>query len=86
MSEGSNSFDPRGMLGPGSSVLNYNIYLDATHRDGLGHRRGHHRGLYRFEPAEQDTPVIVPAYGRIFGGQDVPAGPYGDNVPVRILF
>ena len=32
------------------------------------------------------TPVTVPAFGRIFGGQDVPAGPYTDTVPVRILF
>ena len=32
------------------------------------------------------TPVTVPAFGRIFGGQDVTWGPYTDNVPVRILF
>ena len=32
------------------------------------------------------TPVIVPAFGRIFGRQDVPWGPYTDTVPVRILF
>jgi spore coat protein U-like protein len=30
--------------------------------------------------------VIVPAYGRIRGGQDVEAGQYADNVPVKILF
>jgi hypothetical protein len=33
-----------------------------------------------------DTPVIVPAFGRIMGGQDVVAGPYTADVPVRILF
>ena len=32
------------------------------------------------------TPVIVPAFGRIFGRQDVEAGQYADNVPVRIVF
>ena len=32
------------------------------------------------------TPVTVPAFGRIFGRQDVLPGPYTDNVPVRILF
>ena len=33
-----------------------------------------------------NTPVIVPAFGRIHPGQDVEAGPYVDDVPVRILF
>jgi spore coat protein U-like protein len=72
-------------VGPGFEDLEYNIYLDATHRQVWGTGEGPTLAYIDTNPPNR-TPVIVPAFGRIFGRQDVPAGPYGDNVPVRILF
>ena len=68
--------------GPGSSDLEYNIYLDATHRTVWGTGEGSTQ-VYIDSNPPNGTPVIVPAFGRIFGGQDVAAGPYADNVPVQ---
>ena len=88
LSEGSNmSFDPRGMLGPGFSVLDYNIYLDATRRTIWGTGVGSTQVYIDLDPP-LDTPVTVPVYGRIFGRQsgELEAGSYGDVVPVRIVF
>ena len=43
-----NSFAPRHMYGGlGIEELEYNIYLDAQHRHGLGHWRRPDPGLYR---------------------------------------
>jgi spore coat protein U-like protein len=81
----SNSFAPRHMLGPGLADLEYNIYLDATHRQVWGTGEGPTLAYIDTNPPNR-TPVIVPAFGRIFGRQEVEAGPYADNVPVRILF
>jgi spore coat protein U-like protein len=82
----SNSFAPRRMYG-GLSLnnLEYNIYLDSTHRQVWGTGEGPTLAYVDAHPPN-GTPVIVPAFGRIFGGQDVTWGPYGDTVPVRILF
>jgi spore coat protein U domain-containing protein, fimbrial subunit CupE1/2/3/6 len=90
MAQGSsNSFQHRGMVGPeylvGGGFLDYNIYLDATHTTVWGTGEGSTQYYYDANPPA-NTPVNVPAYGRIFRGQDVMAGPYTDNVPVRILF
>jgi spore coat protein U-like protein len=86
MAQGSgNSFAPRHMRGPGFEDLEYNIYLDATRRQVWGTGEGSTQ-VYIDEHPPNSTTVIVPAFGRIFGRQDVPAGPYADNVPVRILF
>ena len=86
---GSNSFAPRGMGGPELLVsgtrLEYNIYLDSTHRQVWGTGEGPTLAYVDSHPPN-GTPVIVPAFGRIFGGQDVSWGPYNDTVPVRILF
>jgi spore coat protein U-like protein len=86
MAQGSsNSFAPRHMVGLGLASLDYNIYLDATHHQVWGTGEGPTLAYIDANPPN-GTPVIVTAFGRIFGGQDVEAGPYGDNVPVRILF
>ena len=78
---------PVGWWGPGlrDRYLDYNIYLDATHRTVWGTGEGPTQVYIDAQPPN-GTPVIVPAFGRIFGRQDVAAGPYTDNVPVRILF
>jgi spore coat protein U-like protein len=86
MAQGSgNSFAPRHMVGPGFDDLEYNIYLDATHRMVWGTGEGPTQVYIDTHPPNR-TPVIVPAFGRIFGRQEVAAGPYRDDVPVRILF
>jgi len=79
------SFAPRRMAGFGGDDLEYNIYLDATHRQVWGTGEGPTLAYVDSNPPNR-TQVIVPAYGRIFGGQEVQAGPYGSEVPVRILF
>ena len=81
----SSSFAPRHMYGLGGEELEYNIYLDATHHQVWGTGEGPTLAYIDANPPN-GTPVIVTAFGRIFGGQDVVAGPYADNVPVRILF
>jgi spore coat protein U-like protein len=80
-----NSFAPRRMVGLGGSHLEYNIYLDATRRMVWGTGEGPTQVYIDSNPPNR-TPVIVPAFGRIFGRQEVEAGPYTDDVPVRILF
>jgi spore coat protein U-like protein len=84
----SNSYHHRGMVGPeyvAGGFLEYNIYLDSTHRTVWGTGEGSTQYYFDASPPNR-TPVTVPAFGRIFGRQDVRAGPYTDTVPVRILF
>jgi hypothetical protein len=86
MDEGySNSFQPRGMVGPAGVLLDYNIYLDATHRTVWGTGVGSTQVYLDLNPP-LNTQVIVPAYGHIFRGQDVEAGTYSDTISVRIQF
>ena len=73
------------MVGAGFEVLGYNIYLDATHRTVWGTGTGSTEVYFDANPPDL-TPVTVVAYGRIFRGQDVAAGPYTDSVAVRIQF
>jgi spore coat protein U-like protein len=82
---GNQSFQPRGMVGPGFDILEYNIYLDATHRTVWGTGVSSTEVYIDLNPP-LNTPVTVPAYGRIPGGQDVAAGTYADSVAVRIQF
>lgn len=81
-----NSFAPRHMFGGlGFDELDYNIYLDAQHRMVWGTGEGPTQ-VYTDNNPPNDTPVIVPAFGRIMRDQDVAPGPYAADVPVRILF
>jgi spore coat protein U-like protein len=84
MSRGvTNSYD-RAMTSA-ADHLRYNIYLDANHRTVWGD--GTSNTDYYFDPHPPNkTPVTVPAYGRIFALQDVPAGNYADVLQVTILF
>ncbi len=83
---GNHSFDPRAMIGPDLvSSLEYNIYLDATHRTIWGTGVGSTQ-TYIDEHPPNRTPVVVPAFGRIMARQDVPAGTYVDSVRVGIIF
>jgi len=81
----SNQFTPRYMYTNAVDSLAYNIYLDATHRTIWG------QGLFGTDVYFENnppngTPVIVPAYGRIPGGQNPPPGQYADVLTVRVLF
>jgi len=80
-----NSFVPRHMTGAGSSLLDYNIYLDATHRTIWGNGVDITQ-VYIDSHPPNGTPVIVPAYGRIFARQNPVAGQYYDSVITAILF
>jgi len=82
---GNNSFDPRAMVGLGFERLEYNIYLDATHRTIWGTGVGSTQVYIDTHPPNR-TPVIVPAFGRIFARQDAIAGIYTDSVRVGIVF
>ena len=73
------------MVGPGGQTLEYNIYLDATHRTIWGNGRSYTEVYFDSKPP-QDTPVTVVAYGRIFRGQEVAAGAYLDAVAAIINF
>jgi spore coat protein U-like protein len=80
----SNQFD-RAMSVGFQDRLNYNVYLDATHRTVWGNGTNGTDALLVANPANS-TPVIVPAYGRVFAGQDVNPGEYRDILNVVILF
>jgi spore coat protein U-like protein len=81
----SSMYSERGMTGPGFEMLRYNIYLDANRRKIWGNGTNG-TDNYIDNNAPSSTPVIVPAYGRIWAMQDVPGGPYQDIVQVRITF
>ena len=73
------------MSGAGFEILRYNIYLDATFQTvwGIG---ANGTDVYLDVNPPLGSPVVVPVFARIYGRQDVPAGPYIDNVGVRIVF
>ena len=80
-----NQFSPRYMFTSATERLAYNIYLDATRQTIWG------QGLYGTDVYLENnppngTPVIVPAYGRIFARQNPAPGQYADVVTVRVLF
>jgi spore coat protein U-like protein len=86
MSQGtSNSYD-RSMSNGGYN-LDYNIYVDPTHRTVWGDGVLGTDVYYQNNPPN-GTPVVVLAYGRIPGRQTqaLPAGQYVDTVTVRVLF
>ena len=56
-----------------ADILEYNIYLDATHQTVWGNGVGGTEVYIDLNPP-LETPVIVPVFGRIFGRQDVAAG------------
>jgi spore coat protein U-like protein len=80
-----NQFTPRTMWAGPTDSLDYNIYLDATRQTIWG------QGLYGTDVylegnPPNGTPVIVPAYGRIFARQSPAVGQYLDVLTVRVLF
>lgn len=78
---GANSFNPRRLYNGGNS-LTYNLYTDMTRlliwgdaTLGTSKQSGTCSGA-----------CSVSVYGRLFGGQSVPAGAYSDQVAVTLDF
>lgn len=82
MNNGLNYSGERRMAGPGSSFLQYFIYKDAsrTQKWETGAQ-----GL-NIGPAPNTTARTFQVYGRIPGGQAVPAGSFSDQVVVTLNF
>jgi len=81
----SNQYVVRMMSAGHPDHLEYNIYLDATHRIVWGNGTNGTDAYIDSSPPNR-TPVIVPVFGRIFGMQDVPAGEYVDSLIARVVF
>jgi len=81
----SNQYVVRMMTAGHPDHLEYNIYLDATHRIVWGNGTNGTDAYIDNSPPNR-TPVVVPAFGRIRGRQDVPAGEYIDSLIARVVF
>jgi spore coat protein U-like protein len=68
-----------------SDRLEYNIYLDPTHRIIWGNGTNGTDAYIDSSPPNR-TPVVVPAFGRIRGMQDVRTGEYVDTLIARVVF
>jgi spore coat protein U-like protein len=81
----SNQYGTRNMTAGNNNYLEYNIYLDPTHRTIWGNGTNGTDAYIDPHPPNK-TPVTVPVFGRIHAMQDVPAGTYVDSLIVRIVF
>jgi len=87
----SGSFIERTMSS-GSSTLEYNLYTNSARNTVWGDETGGTGllgGILQFPPLLSIGTVkeaSFTAYGRIFGGQLVPAGSYSDAITVTILY
>ncbi|MCE9667182.1 spore coat U domain-containing protein [Myxococcus stipitatus] len=82
---GASSALSRRMVGPSSSTLSYNLYLDAARTLIWGNGLS---GTSRYGPVlpVNSVDVVVPVHGRIPAGQTIPAGSYSDTVVVTFTF
>jgi spore coat protein U-like protein len=82
-SEGYGSYGSRTMIGPGETVLRYNLYVDAARRRVWGD--GESGGTARIR-GESDgrKAVTYTIYGRVPDGQSVRTGRYYDSVKVSV--
>jgi spore coat protein U-like protein len=81
-----NTYSPRSMTnGTGVDHLDYNLYLDPTHRTIWGNGFAG-TDVYIDDHPPNRTPVTVPIFGRIFPLQDLPAGQYVDALVARVVF
>lgn len=69
----------------GGEILIYNLFLDAAHTTVWGDGTAATR-VYTIRNPPNRRDVVVPMYGRIGAGQDVPAGTYSDTLVVTIDF
>lgn len=81
---GAGRFDRREMRAAGES-LSYNLFLDAGRGTIWGDGGG---GTARYGPVQppNNSPVLVPIFGRIPPGQNVSPGTYADAVTLTLIF
>ncbi len=89
LTRGTNSatYNPRTMLGPGGTLLNYNLYLDAANTQIWGDSTGG-TGWKFLTAGAANTPLAtpVPIYGSLPLGADVRAGAYTDPIPATLYW
>jgi spore coat protein U-like protein len=69
----------------GADSLHYNIYLDGSRQMVWGDGTAG-TAIYAEEVKADNQTITVPVFGRVFGGQDVRAGEYRDNLVVTLDF
>jgi len=81
---GAGRFDPR-LLRAAGDALAYNLFLDAGRGTIWGDGTG---GTSRYGPFQppNNSPVVVPIFGRIPAGQNVTPGSYADSVLLTLNF
>jgi spore coat protein U-like protein len=76
---GSTNANPRRRLASGSDRLTYNLYEDAAYTTVWDNVAKGLKGGKTF-------PVVIPVYGRVTEGQNVPVGVYSDSVVATVFF
>lgn len=77
----SHSYSPR-VLRSGNAGLNYNLYTGAERSVVWGDGSGVTEKL----TFNKNKPVLLPIYGQIPAGQDVPVGAYSDQITATVNF
>lgn len=83
-SGGAGQFSPREMRAS-SEVLSYNLFVDAG-RGTIWGDGGAGTGRYGPYRPPNNSPVVVPIFGRITSGQNVTPGTYTDSVTLTLNF
>lgn len=81
----SSSFNPRTMIF-GSSHLNYNLYLDGAYTQIWGDGTGGSVTKSDSIGGLLGSSLNYTVYGRLPGGQNVPAGAYADTIFVTVIY
>lgn len=81
---GATTYFPRRMTS-GLEVLEYNIFLDAALTAVWGDGTAGTNVYGPFNP-RNSTSEVLPLFGVIFAGQNVPAGSYSDTVVITVNF
>lgn len=77
----------RQMAGPGGSLLNYNVYQDATRLTVWGDTSGVDTQSKDLTLSNKATgSVTFTLFGRLFQSQDVSAGSYSDSLLITVSF
>jgi spore coat protein U-like protein len=82
---GSGTFAQRQMRS-GPFRLGYNFYVNASRTVVWGDGTGGSQTTSVAKPSSGQQDFTLPIYGRVFPGQSVGAGAYGDSVLVTIVF
>ena len=84
----SGSFVPRKMAS-GSNTLNYNLFIDVSRSAVWGDSNAGTSAVSSGIPLTLGMRTVTknyPIYGRVFAGQDVPAGTYSDVITVTVNY